>query len=78
MIRYWCDTTGCETEIPAMQMSREHTCSWCGAHSCMAHILVDAWNNSACVRCAKAKMIKVRRATERPGNEQRLGDDQQP
>lgn len=73
MIRFYCDT--CNTEVPSNKISKDHVCSWCGSHSCIDHILVDVWNNSACIRCAKARLIKVRKATEKTGAERMLGSD---
>jgi DNA-directed RNA polymerase subunit RPC12/RpoP len=66
------------TEVPSGKISKEHVCSWCGSHSCMNHILVDVWGASACIRCAKARLIKVRKATEKTGTEAFLGADYKP
>jgi hypothetical protein len=71
-VRYWCDVIGCDTEIPAGTISVQHTCSWCGRHSCYPHIMVDVWGNSACDQCARHRMIAVRLASAKPGTEARL------
>jgi len=76
LLRFFCDT--CNVEVPIEKVSKEHTCSWCGTHSCLEHMLVDMWGASACVRCARSRLIRVRKATEEAGDERFLGADYQP
>jgi hypothetical protein len=76
LIRFFCDT--CNVEVPIAKVSKEHTCSWCGAHSCMDHMLVDVWGAAACIRCAQSRLIRVRKATQPVGEEQLLGSDYKP